>query len=80
METFLITSKLVQFWTYRTARVIKGCIFSVNDYQATQIKKYLEHYGKHIDNHICWKTENGLYYMYSDSKLYIGNEILIEKW
>ena len=80
MEMFLITSKIVQFWTYRKAKVIADCMFNLNDYQTTQIKKYLENNGKHIGNHICWQTNNGLYYMYSDSKLYIGSQISIESW
>lgn len=72
--------KIVQFYTYRTAR-LEDVIFNceITSEEMMCFKKRIERQGYSFDNHICWKTEDGAF-MYSDGMLYIGTKVWKEKW
>ena len=79
MKTLEIHGEIVEFWTYRRAIVHSAVVIRVPNISAI-VRKYIEHNQRKMDNHICWKTSCGLYYMYSDHTLYIGNNIDVRSW
>lgn len=72
-------SKIVAFYSYRTARVFGVSIYCSKELYK-EVKKILEVNGYNTDNHICWTTADGLSYMWSDGKLTIGTEIVVRNW
>lgn len=71
-------SKIIAFYSYRKARVFGVDISSKELYE--EVKKILEVNGYNIDNHICWATEDGLSYMWSDRRLTIGTKLVVRNW
>lgn len=78
--------KIVEFYPYRTAKVLytfcEDCSASSEQsfWLVEQIKRYVEENGYKMGNHICWKTESGLCYQYSDHSLLIGTELIKDNW
>lgn len=70
-----ITSDIIVFYTYRTARVNAAIWLDLDGYQQKELREYLKEQGKHINNHICWKTSDGTCFMYTDRHLGIGTTI-----
>lgn len=73
--------KIVKFYTYRTA-LVHG--FKIEDDKDHTVWKRVHTYvekinGYHMDNHICFTTENGQNFMWSDGTLVIGT-ITIKNW
>lgn len=79
METIEIHGEIVEFWSYRKAIVYSAVVIRVPRISAI-VREYVESNGHKMDNHICWKTSCGLYYMYSDHTLYIGDSIDVRSW
>jgi hypothetical protein len=83
MELFNVHSKVVKVWPYRTAylyraslevpwsKAIEDSLVRLAPEFASNIK------GK---NHIVIGLEGGLYLWISDSKVYIGNQLVEESW
>ena len=83
MSSICFHGEIVEFYTYRSARVPGAIIldFSQNwEDIYKHIKHYVERNGYRMDNHICWKTDDGLYCMLHDHKITIGTEILKGYW
>ena len=70
---------ITEFYTYRTAIVTGFCI-AVNETMSKTIREFLTDNDYKMDNHICWKTDNGLTFMYSDRCLYIGTKVIKRNW
>lgn len=75
-----ITSDIIDFYTYRTAHVNAEIWLDLDEYQHDELREYFKKQGKHIDNHICWKTSNGTCFMYTDGRLGIGTTIEVKSW
>lgn len=74
-------SKIVAFYTYRTARVFGLSISGIDDTEFIyDIQEILKLNGYAIDNHICWTTEDGLSYMWSDGRLTVGTNLVVRNW
>lgn len=73
-------SKIVTFYRYRTARVFGFSVTDVDDIYLRRIKRMLKANGHDMDNHICWTTEDGLSYMWSDGRLTVGTKLIVENW
>lgn len=72
-----IYGEIVEFYTYRSALVAHS--FAIEDEDGSldaMVRRYVERNNYNMDNHICWKTDRGLCYRYSDRKLFIGTEII----
>lgn len=80
MTRFYI-EKITEFYPYRSA-LISGfffeCTLTNEDFLA--LSKAIKRQGYEMDNHICWKTESGIYMMYSDGSLYMSHKLIVEKW
>ena len=70
---------ITEFYTYRTAIVTGFCI-AINETMSKTIREFLTDNGYKMYNHICWKTDNGLTFMYSDRCLYIGTKVIKRNW
>ena len=68
--------KIIEFYTYRTARCMHSMFIELSPSQKQDLKDYL---GDKMDNHITWKTGD-LCYTYSDGHLYIGTTIKVIRW
>lgn len=76
-----IHGKIEKFYPYRTAIVQATVWIEIEGHVMWEmLNQYLERRGHHIDNHICWKLDNGMYFMYSDRKLGIGLSIIEGNW
>lgn len=73
-------SKIVAFYKYRTARVFGFSISDIDKESIDDIREVLELNGYAMDNHICWTTEDGFSYMWSDRRLTIGTRLIVENW
>lgn len=73
-------SKIVAFYKYRTARVFGFSISDIDIESIYDIQEVLEANGYTMDNHICWTTEDGFSYMWSDRGLTIGTKLVVENW
>ena len=73
---------IVNFWEYRTARVIKDVIFSsdIDENDLINVITYIEGQGYHFDNHIVFQMDNGLYVWLHDNRIIIGKSIEIGDW
>lgn len=77
---FRIFSKIVNFYPYRTARVCGVSIKSENHDLYEQVREFVEKNDYRMDNHICFKTDNGIYFMWSGNCLYVGTKVHIGNW
>ena len=73
--------KIAKFYTYRTALVHGFCIEDDKDHTLwNRVYRFVEERnGYHMDNHICFTTENNQNFMWSDGKLVIGS-LTIRNW
>lgn len=73
--------KITNFYSYRTALVHGFIIEDDKDHTLwNKVSRFVEkRNGYHMDNHICFSTENGLNFMWSDGRLIIGN-LTIRNW
>ena len=71
--------EIVEFFSYRTAMVQPMLVIEDDDLW-WYVSKYVERNNHRMDNHICWKADNGLYYGYSDHKLYVSTKITLGNW
>lgn len=73
--------EIEQFYPYRTALpsgdVIARITLGAEDYDA--LRKGLILRGQSPDNHIAWRSGNVCFF-YSDSKLTICTDLLIQNW
>lgn len=74
------SSKIVAFYRYRTALVFGFSVSDVDDVYLRRIQRMLKRNGHEIDNHICWTTEDGLFYMWSDGRLTVGTNLVVRNW
>lgn len=75
--SFEDSNNIVEFYPYRKAMVAQAVTFDLDDFDVNVVlKRYLEEQGYKKDNHICWKTAEGLYFQYSDGTLYVGLSII----
>lgn len=70
---------ITKFYPYRRA-IVTGLCIDVNETMSKIIREFLTDNGYKMDNHICWKTDNGLTFMYSDRHLYINTKVREERW
>lgn len=73
-------SEIVAFYKYRTARVFGFSISNIDKDLIYDIREVLELNGYAVDNHICWTTEDGLSYMWSDGRLTVGTNLVVRNW
>ena len=76
-EHLKIHSEVVEYYPYRTALVGDVLIDIPLKQSAIDDLHFL--LGK-MDNHICFKTKDGMCYMYSDRTLRIGKSIIKRNW
>lgn len=67
---------IVEFYTYRSAKVNWSFNIKLSQQDADEIREYIKDNNCSPDNHICWKDANGICYWYMDRTLYIGTEII----
>lgn len=75
-------SKITNFYTYCTA-LVHGFLIQTegeeHEYLYDKLKCFIERNSYHMDNHICFTTDNGMNYMWSDGNLTIDN-LTIKNW
>ena len=73
---------IVNFWEYRTARVIEDVIFrsDIDENDLINVINYIEGQGYHFDNHIVFQMDNGLYVWVHDNRIIIGKSIEVGDW
>lgn len=71
----ILSGEITQFYTYRTALVHHSLIIELDEAEIKQLKRYIERNSYQMDNHIAWKNDKGLYFGYSDHKLYVGHKV-----
>lgn len=70
--------EITEFYSYRTA-IVTGV--KIEDKTITEtIREFVTENGYKMDNHICFTTNNGLAFMYSDRCLYVGTNIIKRNW
>lgn len=69
-------SPIVEFYTYRSARVKYSFSIDLSRKDLDKINSYIRHNGYNPDNHICWKNKNGICCWKMDHKLYVGTSII----
>lgn len=73
-------STITKFYTYRTAYV---CGVEIdNDKNGDlykEVKAFVEENGYKMDNHICFSTDFGIDFMWSDNTLIVG-ELTAKNW
>lgn len=79
--TRIFINEIVDFYPYRRA-MVDGYSFCcrLNSEEITELSKRLEKQGYSFDNHICWRTDEGTCFMYTDNQLYIGRRLSVERW
>ena len=70
--------KIKEFYYYRTA-IVTGIKIEDKTISET-VREFVTENGYKMDNHICFTTDNGLAFMYSDRCLYIGTHIIKRNW
>ena len=70
--------KIKEFYYYRTA-IVSGIKIEDKTISET-VREFVTENGYKMDNHICFTTDNGLAFMYSDRCLYIGTHIIKRNW
>ncbi len=79
--SFVEDNPIVEFYPYRRAQVAHSVSIDLENFDINIVlKKYLEDNKKRLDNHICWKTADGMCFQYSDRVLYIGLTIIKGKY
>lgn len=73
-------SKIVAFYRYRTALVFGFIVSDVDENTLRAVRRVLKRNGYEMDNHICWTTEDGLSYMWSDGRLTVGTRLIVRNW
>ena len=77
----MFTGKIVKFYPYRTALAGSSTYVELSREDIEVLRKFIEdENGYKIDNHICFQTDDGKCYMYSDRTLYIGGKISVRNW
>lgn len=69
---------ITEFYPYRTA-IVTGICFTDKTISET-VREFLTENGYKMDNHICFITDNGLAFMYSDRCLYVGTKVIKRNW
>ena len=70
--------EIKEFYSYRTA-IVTGV--QIEDKSITEtVREFVTDNGYKMDNHICFTTDNGLAFMYSDRCLYIGTYVIKRNW
>lgn len=75
-----IFGTIINFYTYRSALVSHSFYINLDKYQREELKEWIKSENYQFDNHICWETNEGLCYRYSDGTLYIGTSITKKNW
>lgn len=70
--------KIKEFYSYRTA-IATGVKIEDKTISET-VREFVTENGYKMDNHICFTTDNGLAFMYSDRCLYIGTHVIKRNW
>lgn len=70
--------KITEFYSYRTA-IVTGVKIEDKTISET-VREFVTENGYKMDNHICFTTDNGLAFMYSDRCLYIGTHVIKRNW
>lgn len=77
MINFIIEgTSIVEFYTYRRARVHYSFSIDLSRDDLDDINSYIRRNGYNPDNHICWKDRNGVCCWKMDHKLYVGTSII----
>lgn len=83
MELFNVHSKVVKVWPYRTAYLYRASLEVpwTQEIEASLLRQ-APNFNREIKgrNHIVIGLEGGLYLWISDSKVYIGNQLVEESW
>ena len=64
---------IIKFYPYRTAYVAGVCIENdENNNLYKEVKSFVEGEGYKMDNHICFTTNEGVNFMWTDNTLIVG--------
>lgn len=71
---------ITKFYTYRTAYVYGVSIENDENRELyKEVKSFVEENGHRMDNHICFSTDFGVDFMWSDNTLIVG-ELTAKNW
>ena len=76
----MVFNTIIKFYPYRTASVYG--VHIENDENKSlykEVKAFVEENGYKMDNHICFSTDFGIDFMWSDNTLIVG-ELTAKNW